>query len=216
MLRTLRFSLLLFLAAPAVAQQEAILQYFNTPWMEIERRLPELAEAGYSALWLPPPSKGSSGGFSVGYDPLDRFDLGDKNQAGSVRTRYGTKAELLSLVEKAHRFGIRVYFDNVIRKLLHWPPWQPATFFLLPGCVLNKLLLAFIPCPVIPPHQSALPENCASHSRQWSGDAPFKIWMRFSRDLRRVGMRGWNLRRLRVKFMCGMNSGAGPFRTLGN
>jgi glycosidase len=100
--------------APLTAQQEVILQYFNTSWSEIERRIPEVAEAGYSALWLPPPSKGSSGGFSVGYDPLDRFDLGDKNQAGSVKTRYGTKAELLSLVEKAHRFGIRVYFDNVM------------------------------------------------------------------------------------------------------
>jgi glycosidase len=107
-------ALLLACAAPAAAQQEVILQYFNTSWVEIEGRLPELAEAGYTTLWLPPPNKGSSGGYSVGYDPLDRFDLGDKNQAGSVRTRYGTKAELLSMVEKAHRFGIRVVIDNVM------------------------------------------------------------------------------------------------------
>lgn len=110
----IRLCLALSLATPAAAQQEVILQYFNTSWTEIEARMPELAEAGYSALWLPNPCKGSSGGFSVGYDPQDRFDLGDKDQAGSVRTRYGTKAELLSLVEKAHRFGIRVYFDNVM------------------------------------------------------------------------------------------------------
>ena len=101
------------LAAHAFSQ-EAILQYFNTSWKEIERRLPEVAEAGYTSLWLPPPSKGSSGTFSVGYDPLDRFDLGDKNQAGSVATRYGTKADLLRLVEVAQRFGLRVYFDNVM------------------------------------------------------------------------------------------------------
>ena len=107
-------ALLLALAARVAAQQEVILQYFNTSWNEISARLPELAEAGYSALWLPPPSKGSSGGYSVGYDPLDRFDLGDKNQAGGVRTRYGTKAELVALVEQAHRFGLRVYFDNVM------------------------------------------------------------------------------------------------------
>ncbi len=91
-----------------------MLQYFNTSWKEIERRIPEVAEAGYTSLWLPPPSKGSSGGFSVGYDPLDRFDLGDKNQAGGVATRYGTKADLLRLVEVAQRFGLRVYFDNVM------------------------------------------------------------------------------------------------------
>ncbi len=98
----------------ARAQQEVVLQYFNTPWTEIERRLPEIAEAGYSALWLPPPCKGASGGFSVGYDVYDRFDLGDRDQMGSVPTRYGTKSELLSLVAAAHRFGVRVYFDNVM------------------------------------------------------------------------------------------------------
>ncbi len=94
--------------------QETILQYFNTSWREIEDRLPEVAEAGYTALWLPQPAKGCSGTYSVGYDVFDRFDLGDKNQMGTVRTRYGTKAELLSLVEKAHRLGLRVHFDNVM------------------------------------------------------------------------------------------------------
>ncbi len=90
-----------------------MLQYFNTSWAEITRKMPELAEAGYSSLWLPPPTKGS-GGLSVGYDMWDPFDLGSKDQRGSVRTRYGTEAELLELVETAHRFGIRVYFDNIM------------------------------------------------------------------------------------------------------
>ncbi len=105
---------LILSAAPRVQAQETVLQYFNTSWREIERRLPEVAEAGYSALWLPPPNKGSSGTYSVGYDVFDRFDLGDKDQMGTVATRYGTKADLLRLVEVAHRFGIRVYFDNVM------------------------------------------------------------------------------------------------------
>lgn len=90
-----------------------MLQYFNTSWAEITQKMPELAEAGYTSLWLPPPTKGS-GGLSVGYDLWDRFDLGSKDQRGSVRTRYGTEAELLRLVETAHRFGIRVYFDNIM------------------------------------------------------------------------------------------------------
>ena len=95
------------------ASGEAMLQYFNTSWAEITRKMPELAEAGYSSLWLPPPTKGS-GGLSVGYDMWDPYDLGSKDQRGSVRTRYGTEAELLELVRTAHRFGIRVYFDNIM------------------------------------------------------------------------------------------------------
>lgn len=75
--------------------------------------MPELAEAGYGSLWLPPPTKGS-GGLSVGYDLWDPFDLGSKNQRNTVRTRYGTEADLLNLMEVAHRFGIRVYFDNIM------------------------------------------------------------------------------------------------------
>ncbi len=89
-----------------------MLQYFNTSWEEITAKMPELAEAGYDSIWLPPPAKGS-GGLSVGYDLWDRFDLGSKDQRGSVRTRYGTEAELLRLIETAHRFGLRVYLDNI-------------------------------------------------------------------------------------------------------
>ena len=95
------------------AQGEAMLQYFNTSWSEITDKMPELAEAGYSSLWLPPPTK-ASGGLSVGYDLWDPFDLGGKDQRNTVRTRYGTEAELLELVRVAHRFGIRVYFDNIM------------------------------------------------------------------------------------------------------
>ena len=98
---------------PLSLRGEAMLQYFNTDWNEIALKMPELAEAGYDSLWLPPPTKGS-GGLSVGYDLFDRFDLGSKDQRGSVRTRYGTEADLLNLVEVAHRFGIRVYFDNIM------------------------------------------------------------------------------------------------------
>lgn len=94
---------------------EIILQYFNTTWAEIARRMPEVAEAGYTALWLPPPGKAySSGIYSDGYDPYDRFDLGNKDQSGSTQTKFGTMTDLLNLVQVAHRFGLRVYFDNVM------------------------------------------------------------------------------------------------------
>ena len=90
-----------------------MLQLFNTSWKDLAAKMPELAEAGYTSLWLPPPTKGS-GGLSVGYDLWDPFDLGSKNQRDSVSTRYGTEAELLEMVTTAHRFGIRVYFDNIM------------------------------------------------------------------------------------------------------
>lgn len=102
-----------FFLLARMASGEAMLQYFNTSWAEITRKMPELAEAGYQSLWLPPPTKGS-GGLSVGYDLWDPFDLGGKDQRGGVRTRYGTEAELLQLVATAHRFGIRIYFDNIM------------------------------------------------------------------------------------------------------
>ena len=103
---------LLFLSSSAVPG-EAMLQYFNTSWREIQQKMPEIAEAGYESLWLPPPTK-AGGGFSVGYDLFDRFDLGSREQKGGVATRYGTEEELLDLIRVAHRFGIRVYFDCIM------------------------------------------------------------------------------------------------------
>ncbi|MCC5849687.1 MAG: hypothetical protein JJU29_16510 [Verrucomicrobia bacterium] len=98
---------------PFPCRAEVILQYFQMPWRSLTQKMPELAEAGYTALWLPPPTK-ASGGLSVGYDLWDPFDLGNKDQRGGVRTFYGTKAELQEMVKTAHRFGIRVYFDNIM------------------------------------------------------------------------------------------------------
>ena len=109
----LLFGALHFSSFSANVRAEALLQLFNVSYVDLTQKMPELAEAGYTSLWLPPPTKGSGGG-SVGYDLWDPFDLGSKDQKGSVRTRYGTEAELLEMMEVAHRFGIRVYFDNIM------------------------------------------------------------------------------------------------------
>ena len=95
------------------AKSEVMLQMFNNTWNEIAEKMPEIAEVGYSALWLPPPQK-ASGDLSVGYDLWDPFDLGGNPQRTGGRTRYGTETDLLRLVELAHRFGMRVYFDNIM------------------------------------------------------------------------------------------------------
>jgi hypothetical protein len=90
-----------------------MLQLFNVNWTQLAQKMPEIAEAGYDSLWLPPPYKASSV-FSVGYDQFDPFDLGSQNQQGSIATMYGTEAQLRQAVLIAHRFGIRVYFDNIV------------------------------------------------------------------------------------------------------
>ncbi len=109
----LRKTVALIALLPTLLRGEAMLQYFNSSWVEVTRKMPELAEAGYTSLWLPPPTK-ASGGLSVGYDCWDRFDLGSVDQRGGVRTFYGTESELIEMVRVAHRFGIRVYFDNIM------------------------------------------------------------------------------------------------------
>ncbi len=101
------------LAACPPAHGDAMLDWFNTSWNEMAARMPEIAEAGYDSLWIPPATK-ATGGLSVGYDEFDAFDLGSKDQAGSVSTLYGTQADLLNMIAVAHRFGLRVYLDNVV------------------------------------------------------------------------------------------------------
>ncbi|RYG79912.1 hypothetical protein EON77_08520, partial [bacterium] len=92
----------------------AILQWFATDYRTMMRRLPQVVEAGYGAIYLPPPQKSGAGAYSVGYNPFDRFDLGDRLQLGTVATRYGTTQELQELIRLAHRFGIEVYCDLVV------------------------------------------------------------------------------------------------------
>ena len=109
----LLFGAFLFSSFSSNVRAEALLQLFNVSYVDLIQKMPELAEAGYTSLWLPPPTKGS-GGLSVGYDMYDPFDFGQKDQRDTVRTRYGTEAELLHMMEVAHRFGIRVYFDDIM------------------------------------------------------------------------------------------------------
>lgn len=80
-------------------------------WFEGE--LEKFAEMGITGIWLPPMSKATST-YDVGYGIYDLFDLGEFDQKGSVRTKYGTKEELLSLINKAHELNMSVYADIVL------------------------------------------------------------------------------------------------------
>ena len=97
-----------------------MMQYFNwyTPadgqlWSEVSANATDLANAGITALWLPPSYKGASGGIDVGYGVYDMYDLGEFNQKGSVRTKYGTKDQYLAAVNAAHSAGMEIYADVV-------------------------------------------------------------------------------------------------------
>jgi alpha-amylase len=81
-------------------------------WAYIKSKLPTIAQAGFTALWLPPANK-AAGWKSMGYDPYDYYDLGEFDQKGGVPTWFGSKAELLDFIQAAHAFGLQVYADLV-------------------------------------------------------------------------------------------------------
>jgi glycosidase len=110
--------LALLLLAAAGARAEVMLQWFETEWNEIYRRMPEVAEFGYDYIWTPPPTKAPTGlgtkWGNVGYNLYDRFDLGDVPQRGSLATRYGTRGALRQMVDAAHRCDVKIIPDIVM------------------------------------------------------------------------------------------------------
>ncbi|BAY97914.1 alpha-amylase [Tolypothrix tenuis PCC 7101] len=98
-----------------------MMQYFHwyTPndgnlWSKVEVSAPELAQAGFTALWLPPAYKGFAGANDVGYGVYDLFDLGEFDQKDSVRTKYGTRQQYLDAVKSLQKHGLQVYADAVL------------------------------------------------------------------------------------------------------
>lgn len=98
-----------------------MMQYFHwylpadgTLWDKTKINAQELADAGITALWLPPAYKGANGGMDVGYAVYDLYDLGEFDQKGSIRTKYGTRQEYLDAINSLHQVGIQVYADIVL------------------------------------------------------------------------------------------------------
>jgi len=81
-------------------------------WRRLSLEAANLAAAGFTAIWLPPAYKGS-GPADVGYGVYDLYDLGEFDQRGTIRTRYGTKGEYLAAVQACHQAGLQVYADVV-------------------------------------------------------------------------------------------------------
>ena len=51
---------------------------------------------------------------SVGYDVYDIWDLGEFNHKGKIRTKYGTKEELVELSKTAKEHDVVIYIDAVL------------------------------------------------------------------------------------------------------
>lgn len=88
---------------------EILLQGFNWEshkgkgwYREVASRAEEWANAGFTAVWLPPPSDAVS---PQGYLPRDLYDL---------NSCYGTEAELRDCITALHDVGIKVLADIVI------------------------------------------------------------------------------------------------------
>lgn len=69
---------------------------------------------GIDVMWFPPPSKGESGPYSMGYDPYDYYDLGQYNQKGTTETRMGSQAELKAAIAAYKALGIACMADIVL------------------------------------------------------------------------------------------------------
>lgn len=98
-----------------------IMQYFEwylecqqNLWNEISKNAEMLAKMGVTALWLPPAYKGIGGKDEVGYGVYDLYDLGEFDQKGTIKTKYGSKQEYLDCIIALHQAGIEVYADIVL------------------------------------------------------------------------------------------------------
>ncbi len=98
-----------------------IIQYFEwymncnqDLWNKITENAEKIAEMGITAIWLPPAYKGIGGKDEVGYGVYDVYDLGEFNQKGTIKTKYGSKDEYIKCIQKLQQTGLQVYADIVL------------------------------------------------------------------------------------------------------
>jgi alpha-amylase len=72
-----------------------------------------LKSIGIDNIWLPPGCKASSPEGN-GYDIYDLYDVGEFDQKGSTRTKWGSKDDLLALSKKGKEIGVGLYWDAVL------------------------------------------------------------------------------------------------------
>lgn len=87
-------------------------------WLHIKDKAAHLAELGITHVWLPPAYKSADGQNEPGYAVYDLYDLGEFDQKGSVRTRYGTRDEYLDCIKTLQQHGIQVLADIIFNHRL--------------------------------------------------------------------------------------------------
>jgi len=93
-------------------------------WDSLRAKADILKGAGFTAIWTPPPSKGAWSIYDMGYGVYDHYDLGEYLQKGnisgvpaSIETRFGSRQELIEMVNEYHKYGIEVYTDIVLNHI---------------------------------------------------------------------------------------------------
>jgi alpha-amylase len=107
-------------ASKIVENNNTMMQYFEwyypcdgSLWNKVKKDSKYLSEIGITALWLPPACKAAQGINDTGYGLYDLYDLGEFNQKGTIKTKYGSKTEYLEAINEAHDNNIKVYGDVV-------------------------------------------------------------------------------------------------------
>lgn len=97
-----------------------LMQYFEwylkpeeNLWKKVISEASFLSSLGITHMWLPPAYKAAGGINDTGYGVYDMYDLGEFNQKGSIRTKYGTKDEYLEAIKVLKANDINVLADVV-------------------------------------------------------------------------------------------------------
>ena len=93
---------------------EWYLECHQNLWNQVATEAENLAKLGITALWLPPAYKGIGGKDEVGYGVYDVYDLGEFEQKGTIKTKYGSKDEYLNCIQVLKQNGIQSYADIVL------------------------------------------------------------------------------------------------------
>ena len=101
-------------------QNQTLMQYFEwylphdgQHWTRLADDAEHLANLGISHVWMPPAFKATNEK-DVGYGVYDLFDLGEFNQKGTVRTKYGFKEDYLQTIQTLKEHGIQPMADVVL------------------------------------------------------------------------------------------------------
>ena len=82
-------------------------------WQRLSCAMAGLKSTGIDNMWIPPGCKAANPEGN-GYDIYDLYDLGEFDQKGARSTKWGSKEDLMQLIDSAEGVGIGVYWDAVL------------------------------------------------------------------------------------------------------